>query len=178
MVKENEILRQVAKRDKAAFTELFQSLHRRVYFYALNMVREEYLAEEVTAETFAEVWRCAASFKGDSKPSTWILGIARNIALKQVRASRRHQDDDLESHFELSDEQGSGFVSRLEDANLVKRAMERLSWKHREIIELVFYEELSYEEIGKILNIPVNTVKTRVFYAKKALKAALASMGE
>jgi len=177
MERYNDLVKQVAEGDKTAFNELYQFLHRRVYFYALNIVRDEKIAEEVTADVFVEVWRCAANFQGRSKATTWVLGIARNISLKALR-SHRHHEEDIDGHYNLHDGQGNKFETLFEDVDLVKKGLDRLSWKQREIITLVFFQELSYEEIAKILDIPVNTVKTRVFYAKKALKEVLSSIGE
>ncbi len=175
MPREEELLTQAGQGDKEAFTELFQALHKRIYFYLLHLLGDENRAEEVTAETFAEVWRCASRFEGRSKASTWIMGIARNIAYKQMQRWRNDHDD-LEEHYELSDAGSQRFVAMLERQDLLKKGLAALSPKHREVLILAFYEELSYEEISKMLGIPVNTVKTRVFHAKKALRLILSSM--
>ncbi len=166
---------QVAQGDREAFTALFHSLHRRIFFYLLHLMGDEEDAQEATAETFAEVWRCASRFQGRSKASTWIMGIARNVAFRELRR-RRADHDDLDAHHELKDSDAHRFIERLERRDLLAKGLAALSPAHREVLILAFYHDLSYQEIAELVGIPVNTVKTRVFHAKRALKAILGRM--
>ena len=102
-----------------------------------------------------------------------MFAIARNQALKEIRKNKKHRSFDEVAEpaapevreYELSDR-----------AQVIRRALSTLSGKHQQVLELSFFDELSYPEIGEILKIPVNTVKTRVFHAKKALAEALQHM--
>ena len=161
----------IAANDKEALGLLYKTIHKRVYFYILTLVRDEVAAQDILSDTFVQVWRSAAKFEGRSKAITWILGIARNLALKFI--SKKRNLEDIDNFYNLKNEKSEEFTKRFENLELLQKGLKRLSRKHREILELVFFHELTYEEISKLLSIPLNTVKTRVFHAKKALKKYL-----
>ena len=126
-------------------------------------------------DTYAEVWKSASKFRGDSRLSTWIIGIARHLALKEF-GKKKLSTNSLEDYahaIPATTTTIDTFIKR----DLLVKAMDKLSNDHREILDLVFFHEMSYKEISKILGIPVNTVKTRVFYAKENLKNILERMG-
>jgi RNA polymerase sigma-70 factor (ECF subfamily) len=125
-------------------------------------------------ETYTEVWRCAGKFKGNSRATSWIMGIARNLAMNELGKSKKH--DNIDDFPSLS----NGVVpdpEPMDRQRLIKEAMTKLPLKHREVLDLVFFCEMTYEEVSRMLKIPVNTVKTRVFYAKETLRNVLSSMG-
>ena len=102
------------------------------------------------------------------------MGIARNLAMNELGKLKKH--DNIDDFPNLS----NGVIPDAEPMDrqrLLKEGMLRLSVKHREILDLVFFHEMTYQEVSQMLDIPVNTVKTRVFYAKETLKNALSSMG-
>jgi len=167
------LLLDTAKGDREAFANLYKSTHHRLSVYLYRLVREQDLIEDILVETYTEVWKNSAVFKGKSQVLTWMIGIARNIAFKEIRKSNWHED--IDQHGEI---EGKGIeVDAMERRELMKKAMETLSIKHREILDLAFFQDLSYHEIGSLLLIPENTVKSRVHYAKAALKKKLAAMG-
>jgi len=165
------LISRIALNDREAFAQLYNAINRRVYFYILGLVKDNTAAQDILADTFVEVWKSASRFEGRSKALTWIIGIARNLTLKFLKKRKRFEN--IDDHYELKDGDAEEFAERFADIEDVKAGLERLSWKYREILHLAFFEGLSYEEISKMLSIPVNTVKTRVFYAKKALKQIL-----
>ncbi|MFQ5901989.1 MAG: RNA polymerase sigma factor, partial [Thermodesulfobacteriota bacterium] len=134
--------------------------------------REE--AEDVLVETYSEVWRGAKRFMGNARVTTWIIGIARNLAMNTWRKVKTH--DSIEDHPHLSSRTVSD-AEPFDRQRLIDKAMAGLSTKHREVLDLVFLQEFNYQEVSEVLNIPVNTVKTRVFYAKGAIKETLSRMG-
>lgn len=163
----------------AAFEELYRLYDKRVFQYICTFLQDRAAAEEVVADTMLAVWRGAGSFSHTSRISTWIFGIARHKALDAVRRNVRKQQEvelDTAADLALSGTNPIDQIQRDQVAVLTKKAMDRLSQDHREILRLVFYEELPYEEIAVLLAIPVNTVKTRVFYAKQQLKQHLSSL--
>lgn len=165
-----------ARTDLRAFEALYRRYEKRVFNYAYLLARNAALAEEVVADTMLAVWRGAAAFAGSSRVSTWILGIARHKALDALRrAAREGNLAPLEEGAELVDPHAnpSSQASRGEEAALLRRALGGLSPEHEEVLRLVFYEELPYEDIARLLAIPLNTVKTRVYYAKRRLKLLL-----
>jgi RNA polymerase sigma-70 factor (ECF subfamily) len=164
----------------AAFEILYRRYERRVYRYALTFLKRPALAEEVVIDTMLAVWHGAAGFAGTSRASTWVLGIARHKALDAVRkAASPIQAVELEQAAEIADAAPgpSDTTERSVEAQLMRRAIARLSEDHQEILQLAFYEDLPYEEIATLLSIPDNTVKTRVFYAKQQLRRHLEQMG-
>lgn len=171
---EGTLVMRAAGGDTHAFEALYQLYEKRVYHYICTFVRDRSLAEEVVGEVMLAVWRGACHFANQSRVSTWIFGIARHKALDAVRRSGRpdHKavtiDDlpDLPSQQETPIEQ----IQREQLATVMRQALCALSPEHQEVLRLVFYEELPYEDIALLLGIPENTVKTRVFYAKQQLK--------
>ena len=165
------LIGRIALNDKEAFAQLYNAINRRVYFYILGLVKDETAAQDILADTFVEVWKSASRFEGRSKALTWIIGIARNLALKFFKKRKRFEN--IDDQHELRNGNAEEFAERFADIEDLKAGLEKLSWKHREILHLAFFEGFSYEEISKMLSIPVNTVKTRVFHAKKALRQLL-----
>jgi len=170
---DSELLAAVAAANMAAFERLYRLYERRVYQYAYSVCRDATAAEEVAVDTMTAVWHGAAGFTGRSRVSTWILGIARHKALDAVRkGARQSENSTLEEAAQVA-EPGQGpaeTVASGQAGRLTRLAISALSQEHQEILHLVFYEELPYKEIGALLGIPMNTVKTRVYYAKQQLK--------
>ncbi len=169
-----ELMRRISDGDEEAFRELYDLTHKKIYFYLYHLVHGKQMAEDVLVEAYSEVWRCAKQFKGNSAVTTWIIGIARNLAMNELGKVKRHED--IEDFPNLSD----GVMpdpEPMDRQRLLKKAMAELPVKHREILDLVFFHDLTYPEVSQMLDIPMNTVKTRVFYAKETLKNALSGMG-
>jgi len=170
----------VAAGDLKAFERLYSRYEKRVYQYVKLHVFDPALAEEVLVDTMTAVWLGASKFTHTSKVSTWILGIARHKALDAVRRSGRRQHEiPLDGLPEVASQQPNMMDQVQQDQVIAhtRRAMSMLSCDHQEILRLAFYEELPYEEIASLLSIPVNTVKTRVHYAKQQLKKCLEKLG-
>jgi len=160
------LIKKIADGDEEALKKLIKIYRNRIFLYVYGLVGNYEDSEEVTAETFFQIWRSAKNFKGLSRPSTWIFGIARNLTMNLLRKKRREL-----LTYELEDRDIAVSDEDLpQNIELLRIAVEKLSPLHREVIHLAFYEELPYSEIAKILGIPENTVKTRVFHAKKKLK--------
>jgi RNA polymerase sigma-70 factor (ECF subfamily) len=171
-------LRQTAQGDRAAFERLFRAYEHRLYRYVLGIVRAPAAAEEITGDVMLEVWRVAGRFREQSKVSTWVFGIAHH---KAVDALRRRAPQHIELH-ELAEvrDRASGpeeIAIARSDARAVAEALDELSPEHREVLELTFTNGYSQAEIAQIVGCPVNTVKTRVFYAKANLRKILDGRG-
>ena len=174
-------LAEIAAGSQAAFERLYRLYETRVFQYISTLVSNSALAEEIVGDTMMAVWRGAGTFSGSSRVSTWIFGIARHKALDALRRTGRTQRDiDLDGAADLASSEDSPFdqVQRNQTEHLTKQALSTLSGDHQEILRLVFYEELPYEDIAALLSIPTNTVKTRVFYAKQQLKRHLEKLGQ
>jgi RNA polymerase sigma-70 factor (ECF subfamily) len=168
---ETEWLRQTANGDRAAFERLFRAYEHRLYRFLLGLVRDPQTAEELTGDTMLDVWKGASRFRGQSKVSTWIFGIAHH---KAIDALRRRVPD----HIELGELAGVEDASPGPEAAALADSFRRgltdalgeLTPEHRAVLELTFTNGCSQAEIAAIVGCPVNTVKTRVFYAKQQLR--------
>lgn len=176
---EVEWIRQIATGDRRAFERLYEVYGPRIFRFAIRMVKEETKAEEVVNDVMLEVWKSAARFEARSKPSTWILGIARFRALNAIRGKKIDTDelDDTTPVADPSEDAGER-LDRAVRKERIKQALDTLSPEHREVVELTFFQGCSYKEIAEIAGCPEGTVKTRMFHAKKKLEPVLAALAE
>ncbi|MBX3235542.1 MAG: sigma-70 family RNA polymerase sigma factor [Nitrospiraceae bacterium] len=165
---------EVATEDPQAFEKLYGLYEQRVYHYICTLVRDPNLAEEVVGDVMLAVWQGARRFAHQSRVSTWIFGIARHKAFDALRRHGRHQQQalPLDDAPDIPDREDSPVeqIHREQLGWITRQAVAKLSPEHQEILRLVFYEELPYDEIATLLEIHESTVKTRVFYAKQQLK--------
>jgi RNA polymerase sigma-70 factor (ECF subfamily) len=171
-------IHRVAAGDREAFEKLYSVYQRRLFSFLYRLVNEAGAVEELVNDVMVEVWKSASRFRGDAKASTWIFAIAHHVMLNHLR--RRKRDSvDLEKAQNVAAPGQNPEVSAIHKGlqGEIHSALGRLSAEHREIVELTFYEGYSYEEISAIVQCPVNTVKTRMFHAKKKLRDTLARMG-
>jgi RNA polymerase sigma-70 factor, ECF subfamily len=168
------LLQRIAHGQTRALEAFYAAFHAPVYAFALKRVRNAADAAEILNEVFLEVWRSAGRFEGRSRPLTWVFGIAHHKIVDHLR--RQHADREEELSPDMADPDPTDFSAALagvQDADLVRRCLERLSGSHRLIVHLAFYQDLSYSEIAEIAACPVGTVKTRMFHAKQSLKRCL-----
>ena len=172
------LLESIAKGGRTAMHVLYSRHNVRVYRFVLRMVRDTTMAEDLVSQVFLDVWRTASQFEGRSQVSTWLLSIARFKALTALR-QRKHEDIDQEDVLEIADESDTPEASldRSKTSAILRACVAKLSPAHREIINLVYYHEKSVEEVAEIVGIPENTVKTRLFYARKKLAELLKAAG-
>ena len=172
------LLQRIAGGDKDSFAELYRRLQRPLFGYLMKLVREREMVEDVLNETMMEVWRQAARFEGRSSVNTWVFSIAHHRAVSKLRKKRETSLDE-EQAAAIEDESPTPDVRA--EANdmsrLIATLMEQLSFEHREILHLAYYQEFSVQEIADALDLPPNTVKTRMFYARQRLKVLLEQAG-
>ena len=124
---------------------------------------------------FLDVWRKAGAFAGHSQVSTWLLAIARNKAIAVTR--RRSFDplnDDISETIQDDADDPETVMAKSQTRSLLFQCLTNLSPAHREVIDLVYYHEKSIDEVAEIIQVPPNTVKTRMFYARTHLAKQLA----
>jgi RNA polymerase sigma-70 factor (ECF subfamily) len=172
------LIGRIASGDRLAMQVLFARHHVRVYRFVLRLVRDETTAEDLISEVFLDVWRQAGRFEGRSAVSTWLLAIARFKALSMLRR-RPDQELDEETAAAIEDPSDTPEVAleKKDKSAVIRKCLGGLSAEHREIIDLVYYHEKSVEEVAQIVGIPENTVKTRMFYARKRLGELLKAEG-
>jgi RNA polymerase sigma-70 factor, ECF subfamily len=165
----------IAAGDRAAMRILYNRHQVRVFRFVARLVDDAASAEDVVSEAFIEVWRQADRFEGRSSVSTWIMSIAR---FKALSVRRRRQEIELDEKVmeTVADQCSTPEQILLEtDRRAQLRAcLSQLSPDHREIIDLVYYHDKTIEEVAEIIGVPKNTVKTRMFYARRRLAQLLA----
>jgi RNA polymerase sigma-70 factor (ECF subfamily) len=150
----------------------------RVFRFVVRLVRDESTAEDLISEVFLDVWRQAGRFEGRSAVSTWMLAIARFKALSALRRRPEEElDDEAAGAIEDPSDDPEAALEKKDKGALLRKCLAGLSAEHREIIDLVYYHEKSVEEVAEIVGIPENTVKTRMFYARKKLAELLKAAG-
>ncbi|HVT17547.1 MAG TPA: sigma-70 family RNA polymerase sigma factor [Thermoanaerobaculia bacterium] len=179
---ESSLLRRVAAKDRKAFETLYSLYYRRLFSYIFKLTRRAELVEEALNDVMLVVWTKAASFDGRSRLSTWIFGIAYHKALKALahrppETAASQAAPEREPSEPVASEGPESLIVRRELASTVGKALAALSPEQRAVVELTYYYELSYQEIAEIVDCPVNTVKTRMFHARRRLRQILPEMG-
>jgi RNA polymerase sigma-70 factor (ECF subfamily) len=168
----------IAQGDKDAMQVLFGRHNVKVFRFLMRFVDGEATAENLVGEVFIEVWRNAAQFEARSQVSTWLLGIARHKALSALR--RRSTDELDEGVIELIEDPSDNpeaTLQKAERSEILHECLKQLSPAHREIIDLVYYHERTIHDVAEIIGVSQNTVKTRMFYARKRIGELLAARG-
>jgi RNA polymerase sigma-70 factor (ECF subfamily) len=172
------LIERIAAGDKLAMQVLFARHQVRVYRFVLRLVRDQSVAEELVGEVFLDVWRQAGRFEARSTASTWLLAIARYKALSALRRRTDQElDDDKAATIEDTGDSPEVAVLKKNKGEVLRQCLTALTPEHREIIDLVYYHEKSVEEVAQIVGIGENTVKTRMFYARKRLSELLKAAG-
>jgi RNA polymerase sigma-70 factor, ECF subfamily len=176
----DEVLRllgRIERGEEAAFKELYRAFSRRLYAYVIRQIDDTSQAEEIVSDTLYEVWKAPARFRGDAQFSTWLIGIARNKVLMAFRSRKpdaKHADLEDVADSVASEEPGAfEMLAQQQRHEGVRRCMDKLSAEHRECVHLVFYEGLGLADVAALQGCPENTVKTRLFHARKKLMACL-----
>jgi len=170
---EAALFARVVRGDRRAFEALYRAYHPRLTRFLINMTRRPPLVEEVLNDTMLTVWDRPERFNGASRLSTWIFAIAYRKAL----AAMRRQDmpvEDVEAENRPADDASPEQLIGHDQVRIVLReALEELSADHRAVVDLTYFHDMGYREIAEIMACPVDTVKTRMFHARRHLKRML-----
>src|ERR1700756_5076574 len=172
------LIGRIAKGDRLAMQVLFARHHVRVYRFVLRLLGNPTVAQDLISDVFLDVWRQADRFEGRSAVSTWLLAIARFKALSALRKKPDEElDEETAEAIEDTSDDPEVALEKKDKSAVLRQCLEKLSPEHREIIDLVYYHEKSVDEVAQIVGIPENTVKTRMFYARKKLSEMLKAAG-
>jgi RNA polymerase sigma-70 factor (ECF subfamily) len=174
---DDQLIERIARGEELAFRALYARHSLRIHRFLGRLLRNSAAAEDVLSEVFLDAWRQASRYEGRSTVNTWLCGIARNKALEYLRKyPPAAEQADLA---EIADSADTPEVTaqKSDKKVLLRQCVERLGIEHRDVVDLVYYHGKSIEEVGEILRIPLNTVKTRMFYARKKLSEMLLSAG-
>jgi RNA polymerase sigma factor (sigma-70 family) len=170
-VDEYALLQRIAEGSTSAFEAFYKFYYSKLFRFILGMTHQPESAEELIQETLLVVWEKPEGFNHTSKISTWVFGIAYNKALKSMsRNARRRSDVNIDDLIETIGDPAATPAQGRESEDWLSCALAILPPDQRAVIELTFFHGLSYQDIAKILHCPENTVKTRMFHARKKLQ--------
>lgn len=168
-----QLITRILARDLDAFEELYRIYCPRLTRFLSKLVQRPQIVEEVMNDTLMVVWDKTHTFKGESKLSTWIFGVAYRKAMKALRKQDEPIEDPWAEQRVSLDPTPEDELGRQRMQVLLQRAINELSPPHRAVIEFTYFHEMGYREIADIMGCPVDTVKTRMFHARRHLKRRL-----
>jgi RNA polymerase sigma-70 factor (ECF subfamily) len=167
MPTDQELLTAIINGDEEALAALYRSYYRRLCGFLLRVTGDSELVVEIINDVFLVVWQNAGRFRGDASVSSWVIGIAYRKALKALKKSRPWLPLDEAPQAALTSADATSAAVELESS------LAQLSPEHRAVMELTYYFGYSYREIGEILECPENTVKTRMYHARRLLQSIM-----
>jgi len=166
---DEELLSRIAAKDKLAMRILYQRFRQPLCSFLNRKIYANKLVEEAFNDVMFAVWQKADGFRGESKASTWIFGIAFRVALSAARKESKHNTNRVDSDpLDLDIAEPVAAESELSDE--LSQAIDQLKENHKTVIELAYFYDKSLDEIATIIDVPLNTVKTRLFHARQYLK--------
>lgn len=182
-----ELVKRAKKNDPKAFERLLQKYRKSVYYMLLKMVNNTDDAEDLTQEAFAKAFNSLAKFDSKYAFSTWLFRIATNNCIDFIR-KKRIQTVSIDTSYE--NDEGDSMSFDIRDTSLnpnevmlkqqrkeyLKKAVERLPAKYKRLVDLRYFQELSYEEVATELELPLGTVKAQLFRARELLSQELKHM--
>ena len=157
--------------DESAFMELVEIYHARLHSYLRTLLKSADWVDDALQEIWFDVFRSVPKLVDPSAFSAWIYRIAHNRAMRELRKRRPH-DVPLEGNEPVEETDDS--VNILEvSADRIHAALNQLAPEHREVLLLRFMNDMTYEDIALVTGCPVGTVRSRIHYAKSALRRAL-----
>ena len=177
-VRQQLLLVRCQRGDRKAMEELVAVWEKRLFYYVRRIVDQEADAWDVMQKTWVKVFRRVKSLKDPQSFPCWLYTLTRNTALSHIRQrpGARLASDKFDQCEDLSVEDDSATV--FEDIEAVHDALDRISSDHCEVLTLFFLEDLSVEEIGRVIGVPQGTVKSRIHYAKRALRQLMEKEGK
>jgi len=170
------LLQRMAAGDRAALATLYRSYHGRLCRFLSRQTRRADVIEEVINDCFWIVWQKAGEFRGDSRVSTWIMGIAYRCGLKALRQRGDEPIDDNNLPEERVPAEDPNEDRELRD--WLGKGLERLSADQRVVVELVYGTGHTLEDVATIMQCPVGTIKARLFHARVKLRNVLPALAE
>lgn len=174
-----DAIRKAKKNDQIAFNFLLDTFWNDVYAFQLKRTENENDAEDITIQTFSKAFDKIDTYKEDYKFKTWLITISKNIHIdlvrKQKKSIRNTSKDNDENYLEIIDDSPTPEDKIITEQNLANllRDIKKLKPHYQEVINLRYFQELSYKEISEELNEPINNVKVKLLRAKKLLAAII-----
>lgn len=166
-----ELIARICAADEGAFETLYKRYYPKLFRFSFRVTRRLDQIEEIINDVMYVVWKKAPSFRPETRASTWIFGIAYNKCLKAVAGRAQAEHLELEDAEDLIPGVQDSGLKNLEIEDWVAVAFSKLPPGQRAVLELAYHHGLHYQEIAQIMDCPENTVKTRMFHARKKIKS-------
>jgi RNA polymerase sigma-70 factor (ECF subfamily) len=181
---DNELVESAVAGDADAFAEIVRRWDRKIFALCFGMLGREEEAKDAAQETFIAAFRNLSGFRGDAKVSSWLHRIAVNQCLTLKRRAKTRSEEHLgnddgthEDRFFVSrDKLPSGRAEQSERTGIVRQAVTSLPLELREVVIMKEFEEMTFQEISETLDLPLSTVKSRLYTALKQLRMKLESV--
>jgi RNA polymerase sigma-70 factor (ECF subfamily) len=176
---EFNLIEKLKMADNGAFQELFGRFGQRIFRTAMRILREEESAKDAVQETMINIHRAADTFRGEARLGTWINRITVNVCLEMIRKNRKHAnriEEDISEYpsLKVSDEHDPYRETlRVEARRRLRKALGRLSRKHRLVVRMHDVEGFTIREIAEQVGVAEGTIKSRLFYGREELKRQL-----
>jgi len=174
-----EAISKAKKNDQIAFNFLLDTYWNDLYAFQLKRTENENDAEDITIQTFSKAFDKIETYNEDYKFKTWLITISKNIHIdlvrKQKKSIRNTSKDNEDHYFDIVDDSPTPEDKIITEQNLAKllRDIKKLKPHYQEVINLRYFQELSYKEISEELKEPINNVKVKLLRAKKLLAAII-----
>jgi RNA polymerase sigma-70 factor (ECF subfamily) len=174
-----DLIQRMVAGNENAMRELYAAYGQRLYAYALRLTDDPAAAEDVMQDTLIIAWRTAHTFRGQGRLIAWLLGIVHHSAMKTLRhASASQPLEEIEETLPDANASPEEQAQTGETNRWVKKGLQNLSAEHRAVVELVFYQGLSLQEVARVCGCPLGTVKSRLSYARQHLRGVLSRSEE
>ncbi|WP_045226238.1 RNA polymerase sigma factor [Methyloterricola oryzae] len=177
-ISDEDLLASICNADQRAFEIFYKRYYQRLFRFSYRVTRRLDLIEEVINDVMLVVWNKSASFNNEAKVSTWILGIAYKKCLKAMSDRGQTELVSLDEFEELVPGVRDSAMQRVELDDWLEAALSRISPEQRAVLELTYHHGMHYSEIADMLGCPENTVKTRVFHARKKLQSLVEELND
>lgn len=171
VLEDHELVARTVSGELDAFAELVRRHQSFVYGACMRIVKNPALAEDLTQETFIRAWRALPDFEGNSKVRSWLYRIGHNLSLNAVTRAKEYPAEELPESLATRTPERQAVLSEMNEA--MHAAIESLPRDLKEPLVLREFEHMSYEEIAQHLDLPLNTVRTRIFRARRNLQAEM-----
>ncbi len=176
---DREVLRRIAQNgDVSALEDLYQRYRPRLAGFLRRLIDNQAEIDEIYNDIMHAVWKSAHQYAGNAKVSSWIFAIAYRHFLKRVRKSSRRAALWEKAPMDESEPENFLPVAAIESEQLIHMALKHLSIDQRLVVELCYFEGCTFDEIAEIAECPVNTVKTRMFHARKKLRNIVETLSQ
>jgi len=172
-----DLVRRLAGGDKAALEELYTAYGQRLFAFALRLTNDPEAAEDVVQDALMAAWWSAKSYRGEGRLIAWLLGIIHHAAMKSLRHPSQPISEEMEQELAEPGPTPEESIQNKEQSRWIESGLNSLTPEHREVIELVFYQKLSLQEIAQVCDCPIGTIKSRLSYARRHLRGILARQG-